>query len=310
MRKSSLQLAELRYKDAKRELQRQKEVNQRQLDVNLAEVNFQNAKTEAERNQKLFDQGVISKQELERFKLNESVTKTELDNAKLISQNSLSSFENTVDIRKQEYDAALNNLQLLREGATRNSSQVANIVTSTVSGMILDIPAEEGFFCLSKEIIFNEGTTIAMVADMSNLIFEGKIDESDVGKLKEGMEMELKIGALQDNKITALLEYIAPKGILEEGTVKFEVKAAVKPMEDVFLRAGYSANADIVINKREQVLSLEEKDIIYANDSAFIQIKEGDGMEKKYVQTGISDGINTEIVTKLDTSVQVRLQKQ
>ena len=215
-----------------------------------------------------------------------------------------------MDIRKQELDAAIDNLQLLQEGATKNSKQVANIVVSTVEGMVLDVPVEEGTSVIERNN-FNEGTSIAIVADMNSLVFEGKVDESDVGKLKEGMPLELTVGAIENEKFGATLEYIAPKGELEEGTVKFEVRAAIVQTTDVFLRAGYSASADIILDKKEKVIAIKERDIIFEGDTSYVEIATGDQeFEKKEVQLGLSDGIQIEVLNGLDTTTQVKVQKK
>ncbi|MDH3650886.1 MAG: HlyD family efflux transporter periplasmic adaptor subunit, partial [Saprospiraceae bacterium] len=158
---------------------------------------------------------------------------------------------------------------------------------------------------------FNEGTSIAVVADMNSLIFEGKVDESEVGKLKEGMLLELTVGAIEEDTFTAILEHISPQGILEEGTVKFEIKAAVEPAENVFLRAGYSASGDIILDRREQVLSVYERDILFEQDSTFVEIQTGDQQsERKRVRTGLSDGIKIEILDGLSDSDKVKVQKK
>ena len=223
------------------------------------------------------------------------------------SNNTLRQFEADLDIREQELIAATNNLQLLREGVTRNSSQVSNIVLSTVSGMILDVPVEEGSSVIERNN-FNEGTSIAVIADMSNIIFEGKVDESDVGKLSEGMNLELTVGAIPNEKFGAVLEFISPQGLEEEGTVKFEVKAAINEQPDgVFLRAGYSGNGDIIIDKREQVVAVQERDVLYEDDKAFVEVVVGDqNYEKKEVDLGLSDGLYVEVTGGLDTLTQIK----
>jgi HlyD family secretion protein len=297
---SGVDLARIRYKEALRELERQKNVNTKQLDTENARVNFENAKTEEARQRKLFEDGVISDQDYNRFKVDFNLRKAEFDNQQILSGNTLRQFEAEVDIRKAELDAAISNLQLLKEGATKNSSQVSNVVTSTVDGMVLDVPIEEGSSVIERNN-FNEGTTIASIADMNSLIFEGMVDESDVGKLKEGMPLELTIGAIEKEKFAATLEYISPKGVTEEGTVKFEVRAAIKPSSDIFLRAGYSASADIILN---------ERDIIMRNDSTFVKVKTGDNQfEERAIETGLSDGILIEVLSGLDTVVQVQVLK-
>ncbi|MCP3931990.1 MAG: HlyD family efflux transporter periplasmic adaptor subunit [Bacteroidetes bacterium] len=307
---SSVELTRIRYDEARRELARQKEVFNKNLDVESARASFENAQKEEERQRDLYDSGVISEQEYNRFKLDLELRKTEYENAQIVSTNSLKQYEAEVDIRKEEMDAAINNLQLLREGASRNSRQVANIVASTVKGMVLDIPVEEGSSVIERNN-FNEGSSIAIVADMNSLIFEGKVDESDVGKLKEGMPLELTVGAIENQKFDATLEYIAPKGVEEEGTVKFEVRAAIMPTKEVFLRAGYSANADIILNKRNEVIAIQERDVLFEEDTTYVEIKVGDQQfEKRLVELGISDGIQVEVVSGLDTTMQVKVQRQ
>lgn len=307
---SSVELAKIRLQDAQRELQRQREVNKKNLDVESARVNYENAKREEARQRELFEEGVISEQEYNRFKVDLNLRKAEFENAQIVSTNSIKSFEASVDIARQELQAAINNLQLLREGASRNSRQVANVVVSTIDGMVLDVPVKEGTSVIERNN-FNEGTSIAIVADMNSLIFEGKVDEADVGKLKEGMPLELTVGAIEDKKFDANLEYIAPKGEDEEGTVKFQVRAAIKPSKEIFLRAGYSANADIILDRREKVIAIKERDVIFEKEKPFVEVKTGDReFEKKPVKLGISDGIQVEVLSGVDTTTQVRVMKQ
>lgn len=305
---SNVELARLRLQEAERELARQRELNQKQLDVESARVSYENAKKEEERQSGLFEEGVISEQDYNRFLVDLNLRKAEYDNSRIAASNSLRQFENTVDIRKQELQAAVNNLQLLREGVTRNSRQVANVVVSTVDGMVLDVPVEEGTSVIERNN-FNEGTTIATVADMNSLIFEGMVDEADVGKLREGMPLELTVGAIDNEKFDAALEYISPKGIDENGTVKFEIRAAIQPTEDVFLRAGYSANADIILDRRKSVVAINERDVIFDEDVTFVEVEVAEReFEKKAVQLGLSDGILVEVISGVDTTSRVRVR--
>lgn len=306
---SNVELARIRLRDAQRELQRQEQVNSNKLDVEEARLAFENSQREAKRQKELFDDGVISEQEYNTFKLDLNLKEAVFENAEIRSTNNLKQFKSEVDIRRQELQAAEDNLALLREGASRNSRQVANIVTSTVDGMILDIPVEEGTSVIERNN-FNEGTSIAIVADMNSLIFEGQVDESDVGKLKEGMPLVLTVGALEDETIDAVLEYISPKGVDVEGAVKFEVKAAIKPREDIFLRAGYSANGDIILDRRDQVVSIKERDLHIKEDSTWVEIVIGDQeFEKRPVKVGLSDGIQIEVLSGIDTTTQIKVIK-
>ncbi|MCB9051493.1 MAG: HlyD family efflux transporter periplasmic adaptor subunit [Lewinellaceae bacterium] len=305
---SNVELARLRLQEAQRELERQREVYKKNLDVEEARVSFDNAKQEEERQRKLFEDGVVSQQDYNRFKVDLDIRKAALENARIVAGNNIKQFETNVDIRRQELDAAINNLQLLREGASRNSKQVANIVTSTLDGMVLDIPVEEGSSVIERNN-FNEGTSIAIIANMNNLIFEGKVDEADVGKLREGMPMELTVGAIETDKFEATLEFISPKGEDEEGTVKFEVRAAVRPTKEIFLRAGYSANADIILDRRKQVVSIKERDVLFEEDTTYVEIKNGSQeFEKRPVKLGLSDGIQVEVLEGVDTTHQVKVQ--
>lgn len=304
---SNVELARIRLKESQRELDRQKSVVSGKLDTEDPRVSYENAQKEEKRSKSLLEQGVISAQEYDLARLEFERRKTAYENAKLSSGNTLRQFETEVDIRRQELSEAINNLQLLKEGATNNSQQVANIVLSTISGMVLDVPVEEGTSVIERNN-FNEGTTIATIADMKSLIFEGKVDESDVGKLNEGIPLVLTVGAIDDHKFDAMLEYISPKGVEEEGTVKFLIKAALEnPPSDIFLRAGYSANADIILDKKERVITIKERDVTYRNDSTFVDLKTGDQQfESKMVSLGISDGINVEVVDGLDTTQYIK----
>jgi HlyD family secretion protein len=306
---SNVEVSRLRLQDAQRELQRQRELNRNRLDVESARAAYENARREEERQRGLYQEGVISQQDYNRFLLDFNLRKAEYENAQVTAGNSLRQLEVNVDIAKQEYQAAINNLQLLREGAARSSRQVANVVTSTIDGMVLDVPVKEGTSVIERNN-FNEGTSIAIVADMNSLIFEGKVDEADVGKLREGMPLELTVGAIENARFKATLEFISPKGENEEGTVKFQVRAAIEPSEDVFLRAGYSANADIILDRRMEVVAIKERDVLFENGAAYIEVKTGDRQfAKKEVQLGLSDGILAEVLSGVDTTTQVRVRK-
>lgn len=305
--RSNVELARIRVQEAQRELTRQQKINQDQLDIQEAQRSYEQALQEEQRQKQLLKDGITSQQEYDRVKLDLDIKKNALDNASITSNNNLKAVKAQLDIRQQELAAAVDNLQLLKEGVTKNSRQVSNIVLATVDGMVLDVPVEEGSSVIERNN-FNEGTSIAVLADMNNIIFEGKVDESDVGKLSEGMSLKLSIGALPDASLDALLEFISPKGVEEDGTVKFEIKAAIQERPtDVFLRAGYSANGDVIINKRDSVLSIQERDVIYRNDSTFVEKVVGeDQYEELEVDLGLSDGINIEVLAGLDTTMSIK----
>lgn len=244
-------------------------LNSAESEVNRARISYNNADMELKRQDQLFKEKVISEVEFNEYLLQ-------------------------YNLRKQELESAENNLELIKEGASKKSGNVSNLVRSTVDGMILDVPVEEGKFVIESNT-FNDGTTIANIADMNEMIFEGKLDESEVGKVKEGMPLELKIGAIDKEVFHATLEYISPKGVEEQGAIQFEIKAAVNLKQDYFLRAGYSANADIVLDRRDSVMAVKESLLIFENDSVFIEVQTGDQQfEKRLIKTGLSDGVNIE----------------
>lgn len=304
---SNVELANIRLAESKRTLKNQKDISSQNLDTDQAKVAYDIALKEEERNRDLLSDGVISNVEYNQFKLDLDLKKSVYENTKISAGNTIKQAQAEVDIRTQELRAAQNNLQLLREGATRNSKQVSNIITSTVGGMILDVPVEEGSSVIERNN-FNEGTSIADIADMSNLIFEGKVDESDVGKLKEGMGLVVTVGAIVDTSFKANLEFISPKGVEEEGTVKFEIKAALAEVpDDVFLRAGYSANADVILDRKDDVITINERDIIFSGDTTFVEISKSETeFDKKEVDLGLSDGMYAEVVAGIDTSTVIK----
>lgn len=248
--------------------------------ANRSKISLENAQKDYNRNKPLFDQSVISQQEFQRFTL-------ALDNA------------------KEEKSAALDNLQIVRDGVSSKSGKSSNtLVRSTIAGTILDVPVEVGNSVIESNN-FNAGTTIAFVADMDKMVFEGKVDESEVGKLKLGMDLILTLGAIEDKKIPAKLEYISPKGVDEQGAIQFEIKAAIINIDDVFIRAGYSANADIVLDRKDSILVLSESLLQFdEKKNPFVEIETGDQeFEKTPIKVGISDGLFVEIldgVTKAD----------
>ena len=248
-------------------------LNNAESRVRRARINFEDAKINHDRQTKLYEQKVIAIADFEKANV---------------------SFQTA----KEELEAAEDNLQIIREGAARNTGQTTNtIIESTITGMVLDIPIKEGNSVIESNT-FNSGTTIAIVADMGEMIFEGKVDESEVGKIREGMNLILTIGALETETFNADLEHIAPKGVLENGAVQFKIQAKVALKQGSFIRAGYSANADIVLDRRDSVLVVEESLLTFSRDSAFVEVQtEPDTFEKRYIKTGLSDGINIEVLS-------------
>ncbi|MFZ4463288.1 MAG: efflux RND transporter periplasmic adaptor subunit [Bacteroidales bacterium] len=208
---------------------------------------------------------------------------------------------------KEELDSAEDNLELIREGATRKAGQVTNtLIRSTINGMVLAVPVEEGKSVIESNT-FNDGTTIASVADMNEMIFEGKVDESEVGKLREGMELILTIGAIETDKFSAVLERISPKGVEENGAIQFEIRASVSLKDKQFIRAGYSANADIVLDRRNEVLAINESLLKFEGDTAFVEVETSpQTFEKRLVKTGLSDGLVIEVLDGLTVNDKIK----
>ena len=248
-----------------------------------AKISLDNATIDLKRNETLKKSGVIADAEFQPIELNYKSA-------------------------QEEYKAAKDNVDLVRKGETFNNSRGTNrLIRSTIAGMVLDVPVEEGFSVIEANTM-NAGTTVASIADMDNLIFEGKVDESEVGKIKEGMPLILKIGAIENETFDATLEYISPKGVEEEGAIQFEIKAAVKLKSSQFIRAGYSANADIVLEKRENVLAISEAVLQFDSDSAFVELKVGEQeYQKQYIKTGLSDGINIEVLEGINEGDELKL---
>ena len=211
---------------------------------------------------------------------------------------------------KQEKAAAVDALQVVRDGVSKsNASASSTLIRSTISGVILDVPVKVGNSVILSNT-FNDGTTIASVANMNDLIFRGNIDETEVGQLVSGMPMKITIGALQDLKFDAALEYVSPKAVESNGANQFEIKAAVRLSEGGKIRSGYSANAEIVLASAEKALSIPESAIEFSGDSTFVYVVKGSGKEKTYerkqVTTGLSDGVNIEIKKGLTVKDIVR----
>ena len=208
----------------------------------------------------------------------------------------------------QELVAAQNQLQIIKEGVSKSSGSVSNtFVKSTISGMVLDVPVKEGGQVIESNT-FNEGTTICSVANMGEMIFEGKLDESEVGKVQTNMEIVLTIGAIDKENFKARLEYIAPKGITENGAIQFLIRASISKEKSSFLRAGYSANADIILAKKEHVLAIPESALQFEKERPFVEVQVSPlKFEKRFVTTGLSDGINIEISEGLKKEDKIKM---
>lgn len=250
--------------------------------VNRAKISLENATVDYNRNLALLEKEVISQAEFQPFELSKKQALEELN-------------------------ASEDALAIVRDGVSKKTGNSSNtLIKSTVNGMVLDVPVEEGFNVIEANN-FNDGTTIASVADMENLIFQGQVDESEVEKLDIGMTLIMNIGAIEDNEFTAVLEYISPKGIQEEGAIKFEIEAAVKLDTSTFIRAGYSANANVVLDRRDSVLSIDEGLISFEDNDAFVEIETSEqAFEKRKIMMGLSDGIYVEILSGITKEDKIK----
>ena len=249
--------------------------------VRLSELNLKQAQTNFDREKALYDKQLVSADEYDKV-------------AQALHQ------------AKEELKAAKETLEIVRDGvSSSNKSGSSTLIRSSVSGLILDIPVKVGNTVINSNS-FNDGTTIATVADMDDLIFDGNIDETEVGRLSVGMPVKITVGALQDVVFDASLEYIAPKATESGGTNLFEIKASLRVPEDITVRSGYSANAEIVLQRAAQVLSIAESALQFEGDQTYVYVLGDKGYERRDVKTGLSDGVNIEIKEGLSPGEKVR----
>lgn len=261
------------------------QLNSAESRVRLATINTSQAETDFSRIEKLYKSKLISPEEYEKGEV-------------------------TVKQAREELQTAKDNLEIIKEGITKNSASFSStLIRSTIDGLILDVPIKVGNSVIMSNT-FNDGTTIATVANMNDLIFRGKIDETEVGRVHEGMPVKLTIGALQNLSFNAILEYISPKGVEENGANQFEIKAAIAAPDSVQIRSGYSANAEIVLERASKTLALPESTVEFSGDSTFVYVLTDSIPAQKFKRTpikvGISDGIKIAIKSGITAKEKVR----
>jgi HlyD family secretion protein len=261
-------------------------LNNAKNQIRTAQINLENEKKIYDRQKELFNKGVISANEFD------------------LAQRSY-------DITKQNLKAAQDTYEIVKNGTIEGIGDAATTeIKATISGMVLDVPVKVGNQVIEANN-FNEGTTIATIANTNDMIFEGKVDESEVGKIKEGLPLEITVGALIGEKFDAVLDYIAPQGVEENGAVQFEIEGTLVEREDkVFIRAGLSANASIILEKAEDVLTIKESLVQFDKETKkpFVEIETGDQQfERKDITLGISDGINVEVVEGLSKEDKIKV---
>ena len=245
---------------------------------------LRNAEVEFKRNQSLFEKEIISKQQF--------------DNAKL-----------SYDQAEQNVKNARSDLQIIKLGSAGGSTIANTNIRATVAGTILEIPVKEGDQVIESNN-FNAGTTIATVADLNKMIFEGKVDEAEVSRLTVGMPLTVKLGAIQDKDFDARLKFIAPKGNEDQGTVQFKIEGDVYLDNSIFIRAGYSANATLVLEKKDSIMSISEALLQFdkISNDPYVEVKNDKGtFERKNIELGISDGINVEIISGLSMEDKIKV---
>lgn len=260
-------------------------LNSAESRVRLAEINGRQAETDLERMEKLYQSKLVSSEEYEKTLL-------------------------TAKQAREELQAAKDNLEIVKEGITKSSASFSStLIRSTIDGLILDVPIKVGNSVIMSNT-FNDGTTIATVADMSDLIFRGNVDETEVGRIHEGIPVKITLGALQDMKFDAVLEYISPKSVENNGANQFEIKAAITVPDSITIRSGYSANAEIELQRANNALTVPESAIEFSGDSTFVYVLTDSVPTQKFtrrqVHTGISDGVNIEIKSGLKANERIR----
>ena len=272
----------------------QQEVQNASLQINNAKANLATQQQQFNMQQRLFNQGVISKQEF------------------LTAQQNLLTMQNQLKNANQQFQTAQKNLQIARTGVADGLQSLATTqIRSKANGTVLEVPVKVGYQVIEANQ-FNAGTTICSVADLNSLIFEGKIDEAQAGKIKEGMEMNVIIGALQNKTFPGKVTMIAPKGKDESGTIKFPIEGDVFNPNNEYIRAGFSANGEIVLSSQKNALLLDESLVQYEKDKnvdkPFVEVKQPNGSFKKvYVKLGASDGINVQILSGIDKNAEVKV---
>ena len=249
-----------------------------------SKIILNNAKIEFDRNKDLFEKGIISKQQFQNVELQ-------------------------YDQAKQSVNNAASDLEIIRSGSAGGAASANTNIRATVPGTILEIPVEEGFQVIASNS-FNSGTTIATIADMKKMIFEGKVDEAEVGKLIEGMPLEVNLGAIEDQSLEARLKFIAPKGNEEQGAVQFIIEADLFLNDSVFIRAGYSANASLVLEKKDSIMAISESLLQFDRETEkpYVEVVVGEQeFERRDVEIGLSDGVNVELISGISMEDQIKV---
>ncbi len=248
-------------------------------------------------------------------KLNERLALKEYKRAKklikdhIISRQNFQNLENSYKKAHENLRAASKHLDLVKKGYFKGQEEESNIVNSTIDGTVLELPFKEGSSILERSLT-NEGSTIALIADMNEMIFKGDVNEKEAAHIKEDMQFTINIDAIDKKNIPAIISKISPKGKNVNGVTKFAIEAKIKMNFKNKIRAGYKAIAEIIIDKKENVLSISEKYLQSEDDKYFVEINVKGKKVKKYVEIGISDGINIEIIKGLSDKDIIFIEKE
>ncbi len=260
-------------------------LNSAKNQLRQAQINLENQEKIYKRQKELFDKSVISANDYD-------LAKNSYDNAKL------------------EVTFAQENLEIIKTGTSKDAGNAATTeIKARITGMILDVPVEVGDQVIEANN-FNEGTTIATIAKVDDMIFEGKVDESEVGKIEEDLPLEIKVGAIENTTFDAVLDYIAPQGVEENGAVQFEIEGSLKDTQGIFIRAGLSANASIILEKAEDVLAIKEALVQFDKETKapFVEVETGDQeFERRDIELGLSDGINVQVLSGIDKDDKIKV---
>jgi HlyD family secretion protein len=249
-----------------------------------SKIVLKNAKIEFDRNKDLYEKGIISKQQLQNIELQYNQAIQNVNNAE-------------------------SDLEIIRSGSAGGAASANTNIRATVPGTVLEIPVEEGFQVIASNS-FNAGTTIATIADMKKMIFEGKVDEAEVGKLKVGMPLKVSLGAIEDETLEARLKFIAPKGNEEQGAVQFIIEADLFLNDSIFIRAGYSANASLVLERKDSIMVVSESLLQFDRETEkpYVEVWVGEQkFEKRDIEIGISDGINVEVISGITLEDKIKV---
>jgi len=252
--------------------------------VNNIKLRLDNAAISYKRNKQLFDKGVIARSAYETVELTYNQAKQDLKNAQ-------------------------NDYQIIKKGFSGSGASANTNIIAQMSGTILEIPVKEGDQVIQSNN-FNAGTTIASIADMNKMIFEGKVDESEVGKLNNGAMIKVSIGAIEGVKFPAKLNFIAPKGTEEGGAVQFKIKADVTLNNNIFIRAGYSANADIILEEKDSILAIKEALLRFdrKTEEPYVEVRTAENtFKKRTLKLGTSDNVNVEVLEGVSEGDEIKV---